>query len=60
MKHGAGGKTDKGIDWEKPSVKAKVENIKREQMKKDKLPEKQKSKSKKKAKSKKKTKGKTR
>lgn len=63
MKHGGGGKTDKDIDWEKPSVKSKVEKIKIELAKREKAPERARPKnktSKKKAKSKKKTKGKTR
>ncbi len=60
LKRGGTEKTGRGTENRKPSVRDKVENIKREQTKKDKLPEKQKSKSKKKAKSKKKTKGKTR
>ncbi|MBR2180472.1 MAG: DUF3801 domain-containing protein [Oscillospiraceae bacterium] len=60
LKRGDTEKTGRGTENRKPSVRDKVENIKREQTKKDKLPEKQKSKSKKKAKSKKKTKGKTR
>ena len=63
LKRGDTEKMDKGIDWDKPSVKAKVEKIKIELAKREKAPERARPKnktSKKKAKSKKKTKGKTR
>ena len=63
LKRGGTEKMDKGIDWDKPSVKSKVEKIKIELAKREKAPERARPKnktSKKKAKSKKKTKGKTR
>ncbi len=63
LKRGDTKKMDKGIDWDKPSVKSKVEKIKIELAKREKAPERARPKnktSKKKLKSKKKTKGKTR